>query len=134
MPGRHTGQILWTDLTVKNAEAVRAFYEAVIGWTPQPVEMETRTDYMMVASGERPTAPEGMEKIAAGICNAIAEIADMPPQWLNYWGVEDLDASRAACEAHGGKLLTEIKTHGNSRYCAISDPAGAVCGLFEQND
>ena len=134
MPENHVGQILWTDLTVPNCEEVRAFYQAVIGWSAEPVEMEGRTDYMMAAPGDRPAPPEGMGKVAAGICHALGEIADIPPQWLNYWGVADLDASRAACERLGGALLPPVKHHGASRYCVIRDPGGAVCALFEQND
>lgn len=133
MTGKHVGHILWTDLTVSNCEEVRTFYEAVIGWKSSPVEMEGRTDYMMAAPDDRPGVPEGMEHVAAGVCNALGEIADIPPQWINYWGVADLDASRAACETHGGKLMTGIKTHGSSRYCIVQDPGGATCGLFEQN-
>ncbi|NHK27732.1 VOC family protein [Parvularcula flava] len=134
MPGKHVGQILWTDLTVSNCEEVRAFYEAVIGWSSTGLEMEGRTDYLMAAPDPRPAPQEGMEKTAAGICHAMGDNAGLPPQWLIYWGVADLDASMTACEKLGGKLISGIKGYGNNRYCVISDPAGAVCAIFEQND
>lgn len=134
MTGKHVGHILWTDLTVPDCEQVRAFYEAVIGWSSQGLEMEGRTDYVMISTGDRPVLEGDMAKAPAGICHAMGDNADLPAQWLNYWGVADLDESMAACERLGGTLLSGVKTHGNSRYCVIQDPAGAVCAIFEQND
>ena len=56
-----TGTILWTDLTVKNAEEVKDFYSKVIGWKPEPVSMGDYDDYNMAnpATGEP----------AVGICH-----------------------------------------------------------------
>jgi predicted enzyme related to lactoylglutathione lyase len=33
------GTITWQDLTVGDAEAIRDFYAAVVGWTPESVKM-----------------------------------------------------------------------------------------------
>ena len=33
------GTIVWCDLTVNDAETVRDFYAAVVGWKAEPVEM-----------------------------------------------------------------------------------------------
>jgi hypothetical protein len=58
--------------------------------------------------------------------------ADLPPRWLIYINVEDLDASLAACAERGGKVLGRVRQMGRaSRYCVIEDPAGAVAALFE---
>lgn len=134
MAGKNVGQILWTDLTVPNCDEVKTFYEAVIGWSSQGLEMEGRTDYVMIAPGVRPSLEGDMAKAPAGICHAMGDNAGLPAQWLIYWGVADLDASISACKAHGGAVVGRIRTHGNSRYCVITDPAGAVCAIFEQND
>lgn len=133
MPGQNIGHILWTDLTVPDADNVRQFYEAVIGWSSSPVEMEDRTDFSMLAPGDAPARPEEHRQVVAGICNKVGELADFPSQWLLYFGVGDLDASIKACEENGGKCLTRAITMGASRYCVIEDPAGAVCGIFESN-
>ncbi|HYG63045.1 MAG TPA: VOC family protein, partial [Thermoanaerobaculia bacterium] len=58
--------------------------------------------------------------------------ADMPPQWIVYIIVEDLDHSVRQCVEMGGKLLRQPTSMGpHSRYCVIQDPAGAVAALFE---
>lgn len=116
------GTIVWTDLTVENAEAVRDFYAAVAGWTPQPVSMGAYDDYSMcTASGAG----------SAGICHARGVNANIPPQWLVYITVEDLDASIERCKELGGEVVDGPRKLGNNRFCVIRDPAGAVAGLYE---
>ena len=87
------GSIAWTDLTVADAEGVRTFYERVAGWVARPVDMGEYADFnMMRADAETPVA---------GICHARGANAKLPPQWLIYITVPDLDASLAACRAGG---------------------------------
>ena len=116
------GTIGWVDLTVPNATELRDFYADVTGWKPEPVAMGDYDDYSMTSNGEA----------RAGVCHKKGMNADIPSQWMIYVNVENLDESRAACEAGGGKLISEIRSMGEmGRYCFIEDPAGAVCGLFE---
>src|ERR1041384_4525221 len=81
VPG--VGQIGWIDLTVPDAESVRAFYEHVTGWTSSPISMGDHNDYCM--------GPADAEKPLAGICHALGENASMPPVWMIYIMVADLD-------------------------------------------
>ena len=65
-------------------------------------------------------------------CHARGENALLPPQWLMYVVVDNLDHSLAACLKMGGKPLTPIRSYGpNSRYCVIQDPAGAVLAIYQ---
>jgi len=118
------GKIGWIDLTVPNAEAVRDFYHHVTGWTPSPVEMGGYQDFCMHPS-------EGADPVA-GICHARGENAAMPPQWMIYITVDNLDSAIEKCEKLGGKVRVPVRSLGSSgRFCVIEDPAGAVAGLFE---
>lgn len=117
------GTILWHDLTVPDAEVVRDFYAAVIGWEPEPVAMGDYADNSM--------KPPGSGDGVAGVCHARGENADLPAQWLIYVAVADLEASMERCTEAGGRLLTGIKGGGGWRYCVIQDPAGAVLGLMQ---
>ena len=129
---RNLGQIVWTDLTVKNANEVKAFYEAVMGWRCDPVPVEDHEDYTAIATGSRPE-PMGDGSMVAGICHALGPNRDMPPQWLIYVSVDNLDISLAKCSELGGKQVSSIRTYGDDRYCAIQDPAGAVIGIYEKS-
>ncbi|MDG2222194.1 MAG: VOC family protein [Rubripirellula sp.] len=121
MTEANVGQIVWTDLTVKNVEAIRDFYQQVVGWTNHPVEVDDYSDFTMVAGN----------KSVAGICHARGENADMPAQWLIYVTVQDLDHSIAMCRENGGELLVPAREAGGGRCAVIRDPAGACMALFE---
>ena len=123
-PAPALGQIGWVDLTVPNADAVRKFYEHVTGWTAVPLSMGDHNDYCMT--------PAGSGKPVAGVCHALGQNAGLPPVWLIYITVADLDESIRRCEATGGKLRAPIRVAaGMGRYCIIEDPAGAVAALFQ---
>ncbi len=118
------GSITWCDLTIPNAEKVKEFYAQVVGWIPEPLSMGDYNDFTMIA-------PES-GKVAAGICNAKGFNSQLPPQWLIYITVEDVDRSSETCIKQGGQILVEPRSlSGYGRFCVIQDPAGAVCALFK---
>lgn len=118
------GTISWQDLTVENAEELRDFYESVIGWSPEPVTMGGYSDFVMTADGDE----------IAGICHARGANADLPPVWIVYITVEDLDHSIQECQRLGGSIVAAPRGYGGGRYCVIKDPAGAICALYQPPD
>lgn len=122
-----TGAIGWADLTVEDAELVRDFYAQVVGWKPAGVDMGDYSDYNM-------SSPETGVPIA-GVCHASGPNADLPPVWLIYVNVENLDRSIEQCKVLGGEILAGPRSMGSAgRYCIIKDPAGAAVGLVEQSE
>lgn len=117
------GTIAWHDLTVENADEVREFYRRVVGWRPEPVELDGYQDFNM-------RLPRGRDAVA-GVCHARGSNADLPAQWLMYVIVPSLDASLEACREEGGEVVAGPRGLGGSRYAVIRDPAGAVCALYE---
>ncbi|MEW6654706.1 MAG: VOC family protein [Bacteroidota bacterium] len=118
------GVINWHDLTVPNAEQVRDFYSQVVGWKFELVSMGEYSDYIMLTQDSKIHT--------GGICHALGTNANIPPQWLIYINVANIDHSIASCIKLGGKILAEPKSYaGMGRYCVIQDPAGAVSALFE---
>jgi predicted enzyme related to lactoylglutathione lyase len=118
-----TGSIIWADLTIPDASVVKDFYSNVIGWKPAPVSMGDYNDFSM-------NSPE-TGRTMAGICHSRGANADLPPQWLIYFTVEDVDKSAELCAVNGGKVIAGPKNMGKfGRFCVIQDPAGAVAALF----
>lgn len=118
------GSITWCDLTIPDAEHVKDFYAKVIGWKPDAVSMGEYNDYSMIA-------PES-GKVAAGVCHTRGVNANLPPQWLIYITVKDVEESAVVCNESGGKIVVPVKKIANyGTYCVIEDPAGAVCALFQ---
>ena len=118
------GQIRWVDLTVNQADRLRAFYAAVVGWVPQSVPMNGHEDWSMYP-------PDAAEPVA-GICHARGLNAELPPVWLIYITVSDLAASMDECKQRGGEVIFGPRIFGTEgKWCVIRDPAGAVAALFE---
>lgn len=118
------GTIAWTDLTVDDADGVRAFYEEVVGWSSDGVDMGGYEDFNMIAPGTGDPV--------VGVCHARGSNAGMPAAWMIYVVVADLDDSMARCRELGGTVVVDAKDLGSlGRYCVIRDPAGAVMALFE---
>ena len=90
----------------------------------EPVSMGDYSDFSMV--------PPGSEEPVAGICHARGVNADLPPVWLIYIVVENLEASLAACTERRRRVLVGPKGMGpGSAYAVIKDPAGAVSALYQ---
>ena len=118
------GDITWADLTVKDADSIKNFYQNVVGWHSEKVNMGGYDDFNMVTS-------EGHQSVA-GICHARGVNASLPAQWLIYVNVSDIEKSVERCIELGGEIISELKGMGGyGRYCVIKDPAGAVVALFE---
>jgi uncharacterized protein len=117
------GTVGWFDLTVDNADLVRDFYQGVVGWEHEPVNMGDYNDYSMI--------PAGTKTPVAGVCHKRGGNADLPSQWLMYIIVEDINDSIEACHELGGDVVAGPVTMGDARYCIIRDPAGAVCALYQ---
>jgi predicted enzyme related to lactoylglutathione lyase len=118
------GAILWHDLTVDEADSIRDFYASVIGWTHSPIAMDGYSDYVMQAG----------EDGVSGVCHRRGPNASIPPQWIMYVGVADLDDSIAKATSLGGQVLHGPRNMGAARFCIVKDPAGAVIGLYEEKE
>ncbi|MFF5258334.1 VOC family protein [Actinomadura viridis] len=120
------GSIVGLDLTVPDAPRLRDFYAGVVGWGVQGLKggesYGDDDDYFM-------TGPDGVP--VAGVCRRGGENADLPPQWLAYIAVDDLDAAVARCAELGGAVVSGPKGEGPGAYCVIQDPAGAVLALMQ---
>ena len=117
------GRVTWVDLTVEHAGLIGDFYAKVTGWTPSSVDMGGYADFNMLDSAGEPVA---------GVCHAGGSNADLPPQWLIYITVADLDAALEACLGAGGDVLGAPRGLGEmGRFALIRDPAGAVAALHQ---
>ena len=122
MAEKKIGAVTWMDLTVADATKVSDFYSKVVGWTIQGFDMKGYEDYCMndTQSGET----------QAGICHARGTNAGLPPTWLPYITVDDIDKSLEEVIANGGKVAGEKRNNGQGGfYCLVQDPAGAYVML-----
>lgn len=123
MKEKKIGHIVHFDLTVEGHEKVGDFYKEVVGWEKEGLSMGDYDDYVMKDK-------EG--NFLGGVCKKAGGNAYLPPYWLIYLQVENLDDSLEKVERLGGKVLGEKKSAGEQgHYCLIQDPVGAymmLCG------
>ena len=123
---RHTayepGTPSWADVTSSDADAARAFYGALFGWTGEPaVEPEAR-GYTVMMRGDA---------AAAGLAPTFGE---MPSVWSAYVTVADADAALEAAAAAGGSVLMgAMDVLDAGRMAVIADPSGAALSLWQPN-
>ncbi|MFQ5607866.1 MAG: VOC family protein [Candidatus Zixiibacteriota bacterium] len=116
------GKIGWVDLTVEDADQALDFYTKVTGWKSTALSMGDYNDYCVGAEPD--------SNPVAGICHARGANSKVPPQWIVYITVADLDQSLAKCTELGGEILDGPRGAGGGRIAIIRDPAGAVAGLY----
>ncbi len=116
------GKIGWIDMAVDDANGVRDFYTAVVGWGSEDVSMGDYSDYSM-------TTPGG--EAVSGICHARGSNAELPAGWLIYITVADVKTSAAACAANCGEVLVEPRGLAGGQFCVIRDPSGATAALYQ---
>ncbi len=117
------GSVSWIDMTVDDADSLRDFYKAVVGWETDDVSMGDYADYVMKA----PASGEGV----AGVCHARGSNADLPGGWLIYITVADVEQSAAKVSELGGKVIVAPRGLAGGRFCVIEDPGGAIAALYQ---
>jgi predicted enzyme related to lactoylglutathione lyase len=82
-----------------------------------------------------PVAGHSLGAPTSGICHVWGENAGLPPQWLPYIRVSELDGGLEKCAARGGRLVAGPSSFGEGRrYAVIEDPAGAVAAIYEEKE
>jgi uncharacterized protein len=117
------GQFVWYELTTPDFEAAKKFYQPLTGWGTQPFD----NDYSLWTTGGTPVGGMfrlGPEQKSQGI----------PPNWLPYIEVNNVDESTAKAISLGGKAVHgPADIPGTGRFAVLSDPQGAMIGIYKSN-
>jgi uncharacterized protein len=117
------GRFAWHELVTPAPAAAMSFYPAITSWTTQP--MEDTTDYNLWVNDTTPLG--GVTSLPDDM-----KTRGVPPHWLAYVSVYDVDESVRHAKALGAQVRfgpAEIPNVGS--WAIITDPQGATLGLFE---
>jgi predicted enzyme related to lactoylglutathione lyase len=115
--------VFWVDLTVPEPAPLRDFYAAVLGCEVAEVDMGGYADYTLMD-------PAGAA--VAGVCHARGQNADVPPVWMVYFRVDDVEVAAARCLELGGEIVRGPTPPSDfGRTCYIRDPQGVPVALFQ---
>jgi predicted enzyme related to lactoylglutathione lyase len=113
------GALVWNELGTPDLEASSAFYGALFGWDIAPAEMGGPEPYLTIKNGE---ANNGGIRPLPG--------PGVPPHWLVYFGVEDLDSSLAKLQELGGAVHAGPIDIQIAKIAVVGDPQGAMFALY----
>jgi len=119
------GDASWHELTTTDAPAAMRFYSEVFRWQPsEEMDMGPMGKYHMF------NRPIGM---IGGMMNTPPQMSSMPPNWMIYFRVADIDAAAERVITNGGKILNgPMEVPGGDRIINASDPQGAMFSLHEK--
>jgi predicted enzyme related to lactoylglutathione lyase len=117
------GEFTWSELVTTDHESAFVFYSKLFGWKKvRDHDMGPMGKYLIYGNGGRDlggmfTKPKDMP---------------MPPAWLYYVQVADLDATLERAKAKGAKVLNgPMEVPGGARIVQLMDPQGAAFALHE---
>jgi predicted enzyme related to lactoylglutathione lyase len=109
------GQFLWCDVMTTDTKAAAAFYSQVVGWTAVDGGSPDM-DYTVLQVG-------GVG--VAGVMDIPDEIKGVPPAWMTYILVDDVEAAAKKLVGLGGALHKgPITVPGIIQFAVVEDPQG----------
>ena len=121
-PDMTPGIFSWNEMVSRDPAASTKFYSQLFGWTAEVMPMGPGMEYTFFKTNGRP---------AAGLLRMPAEAAQAPTSWMSYVTVADLGAALAKAKSLGAKVCKDITALPMGRFAIITDPQGAVLGLWE---
>lgn len=127
------GTFVWHELMTSDIDAAKAFYTEVIGWKVKDTEVTgwkiedtpmPDMQYSMFGIGDNQIA--GLMEMPTALADA-----GVPPHWLGYVAVDDVDATAKKITELGGEIKApphDIPEVG--RFAVAADPQGAVFAVF----
>jgi predicted enzyme related to lactoylglutathione lyase len=116
------GEASWHELMTTDAPAAMKFYSEIFGWRPsETLDMGPMGKYHMF------NRPHGM---IGGMMNKPPEMAHVPPHWMIYFRVADINAATERIKVHGGTILNgPMEVPGGDWVVNAMDPQGAAFSL-----
>lgn len=117
------GRFVWYELMTTDPAAARAFYASVVGWRVEDSHMPGM-DYTLLYAGDTQLA--GMAALPEE-----ARRMGVPPHWLGYVAVDDVDAFTDRATRMGAAVhVPPMDIPGVGRFSIVADPQGASIALF----
>jgi len=114
----------WVDLAAVDSRGAADFYRGLFGW-------QTETQHANGGEFKRFTA-EGETVASLYQLDARQIAAGVPSHWTPYISVADIDESATRARTLGGQVVIKpFQVDGMARVSLVTDPDGALIGLWE---
>ncbi|WP_437874518.1 VOC family protein [Sorangium sp. So ce513] len=115
------GAMVWHEVNTRDHKKAADFYARVFGLEARKLDVPG-VEYMTLHKGQ---------KTVGGVLQMNDHWpADIPPHWMTYFAVADLDASLAKVAELGGKVCVPPFATPYGRQSVVTDPWGATFTLM----
>ena len=121
------GTFGWNELSTRDGAAAKDFYGAVFGWSYADEPSDRVGTYTMWKAGEAVVG--GMIDM-----NALGMPAEVPPNWLVYFNVDDADAAVEKVHSGGGSVMNGPMDIPVGRFAVVADQFGAPFAVIKPNE
>lgn len=119
------GTFSWAELSTTDVGGAKSFYGELFGWDIQDLPAGEGITYTMFFKDGSPAAACAEQMPAQ-------REQGMPPNWLTYISVDDVDATTAKAKEVGGNAIAEpFDVLDSGRMSLVADAEGAVFGLWQ---
>jgi predicted enzyme related to lactoylglutathione lyase len=119
---REPGAVTWSEVITTDPKGASAFYSKTLGVSASEVP---GMDYTMMRAG-------GQD--AAGAMKIKPEMGPVPPHWMVYFAVADVNTTVKKAQSLGGKvLMPKQDIPGQGSFAVLQDPQGAVFAVFKSS-
>ncbi|MEV5318084.1 VOC family protein [Streptomyces sp. NPDC052687] len=116
------GSLGWVELLTRDPARAERFYTTVFGWTVRPSEHYPQWGVGGADFGGMITMDDKFPH-------------EVPPHWLPYFAVADVDACAATAAGAGGTvLMAPTSVPEGPRIAVLRDPQAAVFGVYRAGD
>lgn len=118
------GTFCWFELATTSSSQAVGFYHQLFDWESQVTPLPGGATYTLLSAGGSPVgAAYDMTPNLGG---------NLPPHWVSYVCVEDVEASAARAKELGGTLLKEpFDVLDLGRIALLRDPTGGKLALWQ---
>jgi predicted enzyme related to lactoylglutathione lyase len=118
-----SGEFTWNELNTTDNAAAWTFYSALLGWeATESMDMGDMGTYQMFKHSGAKRSEGGM--------SGMAKTQGVPPHWLYYATVDDLDAAIERITSNGGKVLNgPMEVPGGDKIAQCQDPEGVAFAI-----
>ena len=118
--GEH-GAMAWSEVNSRDADRTQEFYRDVFDLDPRPLD-DPSMKYFMLNQGE---------EAVAGVMQMTAQWGDIPPHWMPYFAVFNVDAAAEIVTSNGGQVVHGPFDTPYGRMAVIVDPQGAALSIIQ---
>jgi uncharacterized protein len=115
------GAFYWNELMTNDVEQAKTFFATTVGWEFEGMNMADAGTYWVAKADGKPVG---------GIMDMTGIVPPgVPPHWMSYLEVDDVDARLAQVASAGGNVIRPpFDIAGVGRIAILADPTGAVMG------